>query len=116
MPMTIERAAARRQGWGLRFWVSAVAVTLILWFGGLAALALAIDPIEVVAFGRAGDLIRAAVAADADIVRAGPGFLVLRANTSGWVRRLYAGGAGFVWPLTTVGCRSEARSRRDGAD
>ena len=95
--MTIDRASVRSA-------VGATGLALFVWFGGMAALALVVEPDAVVAFGRAPDLIRATVAADASLVAAGPGFVTLRRQRPGWVRRLYAGGAWFVWPVVTRGC------------
>ncbi len=86
----------------------AVAMTLVAWFGGMGALALVVEPGEVVAFGRMPDLIRATTDADALLVRAGPGFVTLSGQHGGWVRKLYSGGAWFVWPIVGRGCGGSA--------
>ena len=80
------------------------AAVLALWFGGMAALALIIEPRAVVAFGRAPALYDAVAAADAELLGAGRGFVTARAQTPGLARRLYAGGAWFVWPVIGAGC------------
>lgn len=100
--MIIDRVRIRRA-------LCALALTLFLWFGGMAALALVLEPNGVVAFGRAPNLVRAAVSADALMVRAGPGYVILSRQRSGLVRELYAGGAWFVWPIVARGCGGPVR-------
>lgn len=95
--MTIDRVAVRSA-------VGAMGLALVVWFGGMAGLALVVEPDTVVVFGRAPNLMRATVAADASLVAAGRGFVTLRRQSPGWVRRLYASGAWFVWPVVARGC------------
>jgi hypothetical protein len=82
----------------------ALALTLIVWFGGLAALTVVVEPKMVVAFGTKSALWRAVGAADASLVGAGRGYLTLAGTRPGYVRALYAGGAWFVWPITARTC------------
>ena len=96
-PTTIERATFRLPLKGL-------AVALLAWFCGMAALACMIDPPAVVVFGPQTATLRAATRSDALLVSAGTGFLSLRSDSHGYVRRLYANGAWFVWPVFRAGC------------
>ena len=104
--MIIERAFAAP----LRIGAAALAV----WFLGMAALALVVEPGAVVAFGRAPQLYGAVVQADAELLGAGNGFVTARAEAPGLARRLYAGGAWFVWPVIGAGCGARAAPRVSG--
>jgi hypothetical protein len=96
--MIIDRAGeARRVAVG-------AGAALLVWFAGMAALALVVEPSAVVAFGPSDFLARAVVGADASVLRIGRGFVIARADASGLTRRLYAGGAWIVWPALTRGC------------
>ena len=95
--MTLNLAGARAA-------LVALAATLALWFGGMAALAFIVEPRAVVAFGSDGALYRAWGAADAPILAKGRGFIVVASAGPGTVRRLYAGGALFVWPIVARSC------------
>ena len=88
------------------FALKALAVTLFVWFAGLAALALVIEPPVVAAFGRPGALL-----ADKSlrIVAIRPGVTLVAGEGRGWVARLYREGAWFVWPLVGGGCFKPAR-------
>jgi hypothetical protein len=79
-------------------------VALSAWFGGMALLALIVDPVAVIAFGPADRISRAVVAADASVITMGRGFIVARADAAGLPRRLYAGGAWLVWPALAPSC------------
>jgi hypothetical protein len=79
-------------------------VALSLWFGGMALLALIVDPVAVVAFGPADRISQAVVGADATVVAIGRGFIIARTDTAGLPRRLYAGGAWLVWPALAPRC------------
>ncbi|WP_246731495.1 hypothetical protein [Methylocapsa sp. S129] len=85
-------------------------VALLVWFGGMAALALLVEPPAVVVFGPTASLIAAVDAGDASILSMGKGFVTAKANGVGLVRRLYAGGAWFVWPALQATCRPGKRS------
>lgn len=93
----------------LRIPVLGIFLVLFAWFGGMAALALAINPPAVVVFGPERSLLSAVLAADASLLSLGPGFVIVRADRSGFVRQLYAGGAWFVWPIVKTGCFPERR-------
>jgi hypothetical protein len=79
-------------------------VALSVWFGGMAVLALIVEPVAVVAFGPHDRLFQAVVRADASVVAMGQGFIVARADAAGLPRRLYAGGAWLVWPALGPRC------------
>ena len=78
-----------------------LAVTLFVWFAGMAGLALVVEPPAVAVFGPAAPLW-----ADAElrIVAVRPGVMTVAGARPGWVRRLYVEGAWFVWPITAGGC------------
>jgi hypothetical protein len=82
---------------------------LAIWFGGMAVLALLVEPSAVVAFGPRADLIAAVDSADAYVLSAGQGFVTAKADRAGLVQRLYAGGAWFVWPSLETTCRGKRR-------
>lgn len=75
-----------------------------VWFGGMAVLALIVDPVAVIAFGPADRISQAVVGADASVITMGRGFIVARADAAGLPRRLYAGGAWLVWPALAPSC------------
>ncbi len=79
-------------------------VALFAWFGGMAALVFFVQPRALIAFGPRAQLIAAAVGADASIVAIGEGFVAASADRGGLARRLYAGGAWFVWPALPPSC------------
>ncbi len=105
MPMTIERASRRPLRW-LAGKAGLLAVTLAVWFGGMAAAAALWEPSEAIVFGSRADVLLAQAPADVRIVSAGAGFVVLHGERKGWVRDLYRGGAWFVWPASAAGCGS----------
>ena len=88
-----------------------MSVALLVWFGGMAALPFLVEPPAVVAFGPAVNLIAAVDAADASVLSIGRGFVTAKANDAGLVRRLYAGGAWFVWPALQATCRPSGRKQ-----
>jgi len=79
-------------------------VALSAWFGGMAVLALIVDPVAVIAFGPKDRISRAVVGADAAVITMGRGFIVARSDAPELPRRLYAGGAWLVWPALTPSC------------
>jgi hypothetical protein len=81
-----------------------IAVVLGLWFGGMALIGFAFDPPAVVVFAPVSSIVQAVTTTDAKIMAVGPGFMALRAGKAGYVRRLYASGAWFVWPILPRGC------------
>jgi len=84
--------------------------TLAAWFIGMAALAAVIDPAAIVAFGDRTRLLEAIAAGDGTFLSAGSGFVTARPGGAGGVRRLYAAGAWFVWPVIGAGCRGLPRA------
>jgi hypothetical protein len=98
MPTTIELSnEARRIAIG-------AAAALFLWFGGMAALVLFVEPRALIAFGPSARLANAVVGADASVLAIGKGFVTARADRGGLARRLYAGGAWLVWPALPPSC------------
>jgi hypothetical protein len=75
----------------------------------MALLALVVDPQAVVVFGPRQALIEAVDHAEASLVSIGFGFVVARSEHSGIARRLYAGGAWFVWPAIASTCAPAKR-------
>jgi hypothetical protein len=89
--------------------IAGLGVALAIWFGGMAVLALLVEPSAVIAFGPRADLIAAVNSADAYVLSAGQGFITAKADRAGLVARLYAGGAWFVWPSLEAMCRGRKR-------
>jgi len=85
------------------------AVALLVWVAGMAAMAFVVQPSAVIVFGPAADLSAAVGAADASVLSMGRGFVTAKADRAGLVRRLYAGGAWFVWPALGSTCRPGRR-------
>jgi len=85
------------------------AAALSTWFFGMALLALVVDPPAVVVFGPRLTLVAAVDHADASLVSMGRWFTVARSEHSGIARKLYAGGAWFVWPAIAGTCLSAPR-------
>ena len=84
-----------------------IAATTILaaWFGGIAALAVVIEPTpSVVVVGPLPTVLRAAAAINATIIEVHTGFSRLRSEHRGFVWDLYRNGAWFVWPAIEGGC------------
>jgi hypothetical protein len=97
-PTIIDRSCGAR-----RIAIGAL-IALSVWFGGMAVLALIVDPVAVIAFGPADRISQAVVGADASVITMGRGFIVARADAAGLPRRLYAGGAWLVWPALAPSC------------
>jgi hypothetical protein len=89
--------------------IAGLGAALGLWFGGMAVLALLVEPSAVVAFGPRANLTAAVNATDAYVLSAGQGFVIAKADRAGLVARLYAGGAWFVWPSLEATCRPKKR-------
>lgn len=78
---------------------------LAAWFGGLAALALVLEPTpSVLVLAPRAAAIRAAVQADATLLDVHTVASVARSQRQGFVRDLYAGGAWLVLPAPEGGC------------
>jgi hypothetical protein len=76
------------------------------WFALAAATTLALEPSRTVAvFAPLSSSLAAAVHADARLVDARAGVVLIRGDRKGFVRELYAGGAWLVLPAPTGGCR-----------
>jgi hypothetical protein len=75
----------------------------------MALLALVVDPPAVVVFGPRQTLLAAVDHADASLISMGRWFTVARSEHSGITRKLYAGGAWFVWPAIAGTCLSTSR-------
>jgi hypothetical protein len=98
MPMIIDLSLEARRT------IAGAIAALALWFGGMAALVLFIEPPAVIAVGPSAQLLAAAAGADASLLAVGRGFVTARADQAGLARRLYAGGAWFVWPALPASC------------
>ena len=107
--MTIEGLSRKPLRW-LAGKAGLLAMTLAVWFGGMAVAAALWDPSEAVVFGSRADVLLAQAPADVRIVSAGAGFVVLRGDRAGWVRDLYRHGAWLVWPASASGCGSRLRT------
>jgi hypothetical protein len=98
MRMTIEAPHEAR-----RVLIGAAAA-LFVWFGGMATLVFFVEPPALIAFGPSARLANAIVEANASVIAIGHGFITTRADGAGLARRLYAGGAWFVWPALPPSC------------
>ena len=97
-PRLVTRAA--------RFAGGAVLV-MAVWFAGLAATAVMVEPTRsVVVFGPHQTTLRAVTSGSTRLVDAGTGFVIANGRDRGFVRRLYAAGAWLVLPAVSGGCRS----------
>ena len=106
MSTTTERC--RR---GVRFLGMALLV-LAVWFSLAAVATLALEPTRTVAvFAPPSSALSALVHADARLVDAGAGYILVQGQHAGFVRRLYAGGGWLVLPAMTGGCRGGGRLR-----
>jgi hypothetical protein len=92
--------------------VCLAAMALAAWFSLAAAATLALEPTRMVAvFAPASALLPALANADAQLVSAGAGFILVQGQHKGFVRRLYAGGGWLVLPALTGGCRGDGKAR-----
>ena len=96
--MTIEPASEARRI------LAGASAALFLWFGGMAALVFFVEPPALIAFGPTARLSSAILETDASIIGIGHGFITARSDDAGLARRLYAGGAWFVWPALPPTC------------
>ncbi len=84
------------------------ACALTVWFFGMAAAALVVEPQSVIVFAPQRDAIAIAASADGLILTSGRRFVVARAQGRHFVQRLYRNGAWLVWPSMPRGCLSVA--------
>ena len=89
--------------------VAGILLVLALWFGGMAVAAALFDPAAVIVFAPEARAVAMVAAADGALLSSGTGCATGRSNRAGFVRRLYAHGAWFVWPSLTRGCFSAGR-------
>ena len=94
------------------FPVRGLVLVLVAWFVGMAAVACAFDPGAVIVFAPQRTAISAIATADGELINSGFGFATATSDRSGFVRRLYAQGAWFVWPSLTRGCFAPDRFTR----
>lgn len=85
---------------------------LALWLAAIILLTAFLEPVRTVAvFGSEHRVLAALAGTDVRIISAGRGYLVVRGDEKGFVRRLYAQGALLVLPSRPSGCiRSGAMS------
>jgi hypothetical protein len=74
-----------------------------IWLAGMGIAAIALRPDNVVGFGSPARMISAVVESDGYLLDAGR-FYVAATTGPSTVRRLYAAGAWFVWPVISKGC------------
>jgi hypothetical protein len=90
---------------GMRLLCAAL-VALAAWVSLTALATVALEPTRTVAvFAPASASFSALVQADARLVDAGNGFILVQGEHRGFVRELYAGGGWLVLPAPTSGCR-----------
>jgi hypothetical protein len=94
------------------FPVKGLIAVLAIWFIGMAVAAYAFDPAGVIVFAPGNNAVLSIAAADGKLVNSGFGFAIGTSDRSGFVRRLYAQGAWFVWPSLTRGCFAADRFAR----
>ena len=80
-------------------------IALGVWFGGMAAAAVLVEPSTVVVFGPVDKLSQAIDRGGASILSFGRGYVVAK----GSAQSLYANGAWFVWPSLARPCGSNKR-------
>ncbi|XUM23093.1 hypothetical protein ACRAVF_06670 [Bradyrhizobium oligotrophicum S58] len=98
MPTTIDRHPPSRA-----LPLKGVLAVALVWFAGMAAMALVIKPDAVVVFGPSDRMISAIVASDGALLDAGR-FHIAAKTGAATVGSLYAAGAWLVWPLIGRGC------------
>jgi hypothetical protein len=109
MATTLQKGFDAVGGWAgrrqpRRLPLAGAAAALSIWFSGMALLAVVVDPPAVVVFGPRQTLLEAVDHADASLISMGRWFAVARSKQSGIARKLYAGGAWFVWPAIAGTC------------
>jgi hypothetical protein len=105
------RTTTRRQRrFGFPF--RGLVLALVIWFAGMAVVAYAFDPAAVIVFAPERTAVSAIATADGKLLNSGFGFATGTSDRSGFVRRLYAQGAWFVWPSLTRGCFAPDRFTR----
>ena len=92
--------------------VRGLTLVLVAWFVGMAAVAYAFDPGAVIVFAPQRTAISAIASADGKLLNNRFGYATATSDRSGFVRRLYAQGAWFVWPSLTRGCFASDRFTR----
>jgi hypothetical protein len=97
--------------WGRRSGrlVGAACVALAAWFALAALVTVLAEPVRTVAvFAPASAALAAVAHADARLVGARGGFILVRGENAGFVRQLYAGGGWLVLPVLRGGCLGAA--------
>jgi hypothetical protein len=96
---------------GARLLCAALAA-LAAWFSLAAVATLALEPTRTVAvFAPAPFALSALVHANARLIDAGTGFILVQAERKGFVWELYAGGGWLVLPAMMGGCRGGGEPR-----
>ena len=95
----------------IRRFVATLFTVLLVWFAGLAIVAVTLEPTaDVIVFAPPGTIGAVFSRASVAIVDVPGGFLRARGIEPGFVRALYAGGAWLVLPATFGGCRGGYRA------
>lgn len=81
---------------------------LAVWFAGMSAGALVVQPATIVAFGPPDQLAAAVAGTDGSLVAATRTSVTLRPGRDGTVAQLYRAGAWLVWPSFDTGCISRS--------
>ena len=90
---------------------------LLIWFVGVAAMTAFVEPTaEVIVLAPATKAAALLSSARVAILDSPGGFLVVRGESPGFVRALYASGAWLVLPATSGGCRGGYRRLAAGPD
>jgi hypothetical protein len=95
----------------LRF-CGAAGFVLGVWLAIATLAAFAEPTATVTALGPRAKLLQAVKTSDVEFVNAGPGFIIVRGRTNGFVRALYAGGAWAVLPGGIGACGAADLSGR----
>lgn len=84
--------------------VGGMLLALGVWFAGMSAAALVVQPGTIVAFGPPDRLVAAAARVEGSLIGATRLSVTLRPGRAGAVVRLYREGAWLVWPSFDTGC------------
>ena len=91
--------------WGVMLAILAGPAIILLWIGLTALAYILFEPGKtVMVFGPQRTTFAAVVEADAKVLSSGDGFLVVRGDNPGYVRKLYSGGAWLVMPTSEMMC------------
>lgn len=90
--------------------IGGMLAALALWFAGMSAAVVVVQPETIVVFGEPQQLVRLAAEADAMLLGATSRAVIMRPEARDTVQRLYRGGAWLVWPAFKAGCVGRNRA------